>query len=144
MQMINNWDCKTIKRLVTLGLALALTGIGDAANACGSCAQSVKLTKVQLACFERDVEAYLSEKADPVIVTLLGCAPKKQAVPAKEIQGHAAPILKPIIDPRGDASAAAQVYFLTKQQILCLRDNLSKLKKSNGNRVVFEFRNCER
>ena len=125
------------------GLIVAFSGVGVAAAACDSCAQEVRLTKNQLACFERDVEAYLSEKTDPVIVTLLGCAPSKKAVP-RGVEGHAAPILKPIIDPKGDAGAAAHVYFLTKLQISCLRDNLSKLKKSDGDRVVFEFRNCER
>lgn len=130
-------------RLWALGLASGLAAIAmtSTANACASCASEIALTKAQISCLEGRLQSYLSAEADPVMVSLLGC--DDTAPVAKDaLAPSAAPILAPIIESGGDADAADKLLFLTRGQIVCLRDSLETLKSATGEPVVFKFDAC--
>lgn len=123
------------------GLVVFLVAAIGSANACTTCAKSLELTKKQITCLELFLPSYLAEATDPVIVSLISCS-NKSAMGAST-DAHSDPVLKPIVDPKGDDKAAEKVYFLTKKQIICLRSNMGLLKKAKGPQVTFNFSDCK-
>lgn len=132
-----------VRQMIMRACSVTLFAVAGAAfaNACTTCAKSIELTKKQLACLELFLPGYLAEATDPVIVSLIACS-KKAAFEASR-GAHSDPVLKPIVDPNGDNQASEKVYFLTKKQIVCLRNKMGDLKKQSGPQIVFKFSNCK-
>ncbi len=122
--------------------ATALLLAAGPGHACTTCEKALSLSKQQLACLELLLPSALAEKADPVILSLLACAPSSAISATRNASTD--PVLKPALDPAGEVKVAEKLLFLTKHQVRCLQGSMEVLKKQPGVPVTFDFSTCKK